>query len=115
MNPIPTAHKGIVMIKRRPGTSRDEFRDWFLGPHAHFGTSVDEIYRYTGSLVVAPGPRYEFAGGEPPFDMISEIWCRDRNGIEQAFAKLNAMGGPASVIDQVSDRVAFIAEEYTLK
>jgi hypothetical protein len=115
MSFTPTAHKGIVMIKRREGTTREAFRDWFLGPHARFGTNVDEIYRYTGSLVVAPGPRYAFPDGEPPFDLISEIWCRDRAGIEQAFAKLSAMGGPQNTIDHVSDRAAYIAEEYTLK
>lgn len=110
-----TAYKGIVLIKRKPGTSKEAFLDWFLGPHARFGTSVEGIYRYTGSLVVAPGPRTIFPDGEASCDIVSEIWCRDREGIDKAYAQLEAMGGPSNTLSNVGRRESLITEEYVLK
>lgn len=112
---VVSAYKGIVLIKRATGTSREEFLDWFLGPHARFGTNVDDIFRYTGSLVVGPGPRTVFPNGEASCDIVSEIWCRDREGIQKAYAQLEAMGGPKNTLAHVSYRESLIAEEYILK
>lgn len=111
----PNAYKGIVLLRRKPGVSQEDLRDWALNRHSHFGKSVPEIYRYTSSLVVAPGPRYAFPNGEPPFDLIHEIWCADRESLDQAYARLDAIGGPQDALSYVSHRIALIGEEHVLK
>jgi hypothetical protein len=109
------AYKGIVLLKRKAGLSREEFLDWLLRSHSRFSRSVPEVLRYTGSLVVAPGPRTDFPNGEPPYDLINEIWCRDLASLEKAYAQLVSMGGPESTLSAVSDRAALYCEEYILK
>ncbi|MBI4192167.1 MAG: EthD domain-containing protein [Betaproteobacteria bacterium] len=109
------AYKGIVLLKRREGMSREELLDWLLNSHSRYSRSVPEVLRYTGSLVVAPGPRYEFPNGEPPFDLINEIWCRDREALEKAYVQLGAMGGPEHTLAAVSQRIPLFCEEYVLK
>lgn len=112
---VADAYKGIVLLKRKKGTRKEDLLDWLIDRHAHYGRAVDSIYRYTGSLIVAPGPRYEFEGGEPPFDLINEIWCKDRETLERAYAELDRNGGPKHTIASVSRRVSLIAAEYDLK
>ena len=109
------AYKGIVLLKRREGMSREDLLDWLLDSHSRYSRSVAEIFRYTGSLVVAPGPRYQFPNGEPPFDLINEIWCRDRESLDKAYAQLESMGGPKHTLAAVSQRIALFCEEYVLK
>ena len=109
------AYKGIVLLKRREGTSREDFLNWLLTTHSKYSRSVPEVLRYTGSLVVAPGPRCEFPNGEPPFDLVNEIWCRDRASLDKAYARLESMGGPNQTLANVSQRISMLCEEYILK
>ena len=110
------AYKGIVLLKRKAGVSREDLLDWALNKHSHFAISVSEISRYTTSLIVAPGPRYKFPDGEPPFDLIHEIWCADRESLDNAYAKLDAMGATqAALSSHFSQRIALIGEERVLK
>lgn len=109
------AYKGIVLLKRREGMSREEFLHWLLTSHSRYSKSLPEVLRYTGSLVVAPGPRCEFPDGEPPFDLINEIWCRDRASLDKAYAQLESMGGPKHTLGAASQRISLLCEEYILK
>ena len=107
--------KGIVLLKRKQGTSREEFLDWVVNTHSRFSKSIPEVLRYTTSLVVAPGPRCSFPDGEPPYDLINEIWCRDRETLDRVYAQLQAMGGPAHTLTGASERISLLCEEYVLK
>ena len=110
------SYKAVVLLRRKPGVSREDLLDWSLHKHSHFGKSVPEIYHYTTSLVVAPGPRYQYPDGEPPFDLIHEIWCADRNSLDLAYAKLDAMGGTQNALATLfSQRISLICEERILK
>ena len=111
----PAAYKGMVMLKRKPGVTREELVDW-AQKHSRFGNSVPEIRRYTSTLIVAPGPRYKFTDGEPPFDLIQEIWCADREALDTAYAKLDAMGATQAALSSLfGERIALISEERVLK
>lgn len=113
--PQPDGYKGIVLLKRREGATKEEFLDWVVNVHSRFSRSLPEVLKYTGSLVVAPGPRTEFQDGEPPFDLINEIWCRDRATLDQAYAKLVAMGGPTHTLSGAGKRISLLCEEYVFK
>lgn len=111
----PNAYKAIVLLKRKKGTTKEDLLKWLLEKHSRYALEVDEILKYTGSLVVAPGPHYEFPDGEPPFDLINEIWCKDRESLDRAYAELNKAGGPAHTVAAVSTRVSLVAAEYIIK
>jgi len=108
-------YKGIVLLKRKAGISREEFLEWVINTHSRFSKSIPEVLRYTTSLVVAPGPNCEFPGGEPPYDLINEIWCRDRETLDKAYAQLQAMGGPTSTLSYAGERISLLCEEHILK
>ncbi len=109
------AYKGIVLLKRRKDMSQADILNWALNTHAHYGRSVERIFRYTTSLVVAPGPRYAYPNGEAPFDLVNEIWCRSENDLKEAYAELERIGGPKHSLSAVSDRISVLAQEYVLK
>lgn len=109
------AYKGIVLLKRRRDMSQSDILNWALNTHAHYGRGIERIFRYTTSLVVAPGPRYSYPDGEPPFDLVNEIWCRTEDDLTQAYAELESKGGPRHSISAVSDRISVLAQEYRLK
>lgn len=115
MSTAVEAYKGIVLLKRRKDMSQADILNWALNTHAHYGRSIDRIFRYTTSLVVAPGPRYVYPDGEPPFDLVNEIWCRTEDDLRQAYAELESKGGPKHSINAVSDRISVLAQEYRLK
>lgn len=116
MSSVPVdSYKGIVLLKRRKDMSQNDILDWALNTHAHYGRSIERIFRYTTSLVVAPGPRFAYPEGEPPFDLVNEIWCRSEEDLRQAYAELESKGGPKHSIGAVSDRVSVLAREYVLK
>lgn len=105
-------HKGIVLLKRAPELSPEEFEEWFLGPHLDFSRSRPEVRRYTGSVVVAEGPDSPWIDGEPAFDIVSEIWCDSLEDVQSAFAALRQMGGVKDSKSVSSVRIALIAEEH---
>jgi hypothetical protein len=107
-------HKGIVLLKRPPGTTMEEFKAWFLGPHLNYSRARPEVLRYTGSFTVAPAPGSPFHDGEPDYDIIAEIWCKDLESVANAFAANQAAGGVKDSLSHAGTRIAFIAEEHVV-
>lgn len=107
-------HKGIVLLKRPSGMSVADFRAWFMGPHLDFARSRPEVLRYTGSFTVAEGPASPFIDGEPAFDIVVEIWCKDLEAAQTAYAGLHGAGGVKDTLTHAGTRIAFIAEEHVI-
>ena len=107
-------HKGIVLLKRPKGMTVEEFKAWFLGPHLDFSRSRPEVLRYTGSFTVAPGPGSPYKDGEPDYDIVAEIWCKDLASIQSAYAALYAAGGVKDSQTHAGTRISFIAEEHVV-
>jgi hypothetical protein len=110
-------YKAIVLLKRADGVTVEEFRAWFLGPHAGHAIDIagERALKYTASFIVGPGPRTTFDGGEPPYDVVSELWCRDRETLEALYADLAADGGEVNeVVANSSVRISMIGEEHDL-
>ncbi len=106
-----------MLLKRRAHISSDDFESWFLGEHARHAAEVggERLLKYTGSFVVAPGPRSPWPNNEPAVDVVSEFWCTDRATVEATYADLaGARGEVNNVLGMVSWREAFVAEEIDL-
>jgi hypothetical protein len=107
-------HKGIVLLKRPAGMTREAFKAWFLGPHLDYSRSRPEVLKYTGSFTVAPAPGSPFPDGEPDYDIVAEIWCTDLAAVQSAYTGLQRAGGVSDSQTHASVRIAFIAEEHVV-
>jgi len=78
--------KSVTLIKRKPGTSREEFMRYYEEVHAPLGLKHFPTFRRYVRNYVIPTP----GAPEPDFDCITEIWFDD---LEGARAVTDAMGG----------------------
>ena len=73
--------KGIVVLKRKPGLSQEEFTRYYEEVHvplvlSHFRT----MRRYVRNYVIAP------PGGEgPDFDCITEFWFDSKQELKRVY------------------------------
>lgn len=107
-------HKGVVLLKRPKGMSVEDFKAWFLGPHLEYSRARPEVLKYTGSFTVAPAPGSPFKDGEPDYDILVEIWCKDLASVQSAYAALHAAGGVKDTLSHAGTRIAYIAEEHII-
>ena len=87
-------HKLLLFLKRKPGLSREEFRDYYEGRHVplclkYMAGAERYVRRY---LEPTPGM------SEPEFDVITELWFKDRRSVDSVLATLTKDAMPADVI-----------------
>lgn len=83
--------KLISMMKRRPGMSQDEFKQYYENRHVPFVRSIAPHYAKTCRNFVLPATRslldhLESAPPNPPFDVITEVWFEDASQYERFVA-----------------------------
>ncbi len=74
-------HKSIALIKRKPGMSRAEFRDYYETHHAPLGQRHFNFARYVRNY-----PKVSEDAPEPPYDVIVEFWFEDEAAFTRAMA-----------------------------
>jgi hypothetical protein len=107
-------HKGIVLLKRPKGTSVQAFREWWLGSHLSYSRQRPEVLKYTGSFTVAPAAGCPYVDDEPAFDLLVEIWCKDRETVEKVFKENFKAGGVADTLKNAGVRIAFVTDEHVI-
>jgi uncharacterized protein (TIGR02118 family) len=76
--------KSISLIRRKPGTTPEEFRNYYETVHAPLGQKYFKFARYVRNYPVrSPGQP------EPPYDVVVEFWFADRAALDAAL-KFNA-------------------------
>ena len=84
--------KIVALVKRKWGTSLEEFRRHSLGPHAELNLALPGLRRY-----VQWHARDGLYGiGETPFDLVAYLWFDSPEAVEQALASPE---GQASAAD----------------
>ena len=73
--------KSIILLKRKPGLSVEEFSEYWSTRHAPIIAGLPGISRHVQNHVT-PGAR----GGVPPFDGIAEGWYENRSELEKLLA-----------------------------
>jgi len=103
--------KGMSLIKRKPGLSREEFSKHYEEVHVPLALRHFPFKRYVRNYVITP-PGVE----EPDFDCITEVWFDTMEDC-QAAAEFSVSEG-YQVISEDEDRfmdrsriVAFLVEE----
>ena len=77
--------KIMILIKRRPGMSMDEFIDYYENHHAALGVRVvPNMTGYTRRYLMPLGD----GAPEPPYDVATEIVFDNEAAFEQAMAPL---------------------------
>ena len=91
--------KVLSLMKRKPGTSYDEFRDWALNKHTELAKKIPGMRRYHMSCVQEDS--------DTPFDVISEFWFDDVAALQAGFAtpEGKAAGGDAAAHCSVRARM----------
>jgi hypothetical protein len=103
-----TIYKVLIFLKRRPGTSVEDLRDYYEHQHvplcAKYGTSYSRYVR----RYVTPMPNAVTGNAaELDFDVITELWYEDRALYEKVLACAGHGKLPPEVIadeERVFDR-----------
>jgi uncharacterized protein (TIGR02118 family) len=91
--------KRMTFLKRKEGTTRDQLLHYWRHRHGPLAASVPGLRRYVQSAVVPSA----YAGGEPPFDGVAQIWIEDDRA-------LRALVASALFLEQVKpDEANFVA------
>lgn len=108
-------HKIIVYLKRPTGTTREEFLKWYFDVHVPLVKSAGGFERYTASIVVDSGPASPWPDGEPPFELVAEVWCEDLDAVRALKERLQNNGAAADSAAHTGERMAVITEEVILQ
>src|SRR3546814_10521989 len=77
----------VALLKRRPGMTLDEFRDYYETTHSKFaeplkgGLAVRYVRRYFTPIV---HPLLDAEVEEPEFDAMMEMWLKDQAQFDEA-------------------------------
>jgi EthD domain len=112
-----TTHKLLLFLKRRPGMSREAFRDYY--EHQHMPMAMKYMAGPTRYMrrYLEPSPDMP----EPDFDVITEIWFTDRKTLDMVIHAMAKDMMPPEVIadeEKLFDRSAsraYAVSEYETK
>ena len=99
--------KVISLLKRKEGTSLEEFRKWALEEHPPLGKKLPGLRHYRMSVVLEDNP-------DLPADAVSEFWFDDNEARLAAFATPEGKAAGADAASHCSDRVHLLTEETIL-
>ncbi len=95
--------KAIILLARRPDTSREEFRGWWLDEHAELAKGLPGLRRAVFNLV---------DGEDAEFDGVSEIWFDSREAFDAAYATEHGQRVAADTLAHVARRERLFVDEH---
>ena len=104
--------KVVLLVRRKPGISREEFRRYYESRHAPLAASqLRSCVRYVRNFVV------EDVAGDPDFDCVTEFWyeadgpwSEARQHIASEAGRRTLADDEAEFMDRDSMRVVVVAE-----
>ncbi|MGW0180603.1 EthD domain-containing protein [Nocardia sp. NPDC003345] len=95
-------YKVLLFLKRKPGMSVEAFREYYENTHSKLGEKhAHGLVRYLRRYLDPVG------GEELPFDVITELWLRDRSTAEAVAAHTARNQPPPEILadeEQLFDR-----------
>lgn len=117
-----TTYKILLLMKRRPGLSVDEFRDYYENHHVALALKGGggAITRYVRRYL-EPQPDAESGTNEElPYDVVTELWFDDEAAWRGTLGHLTTAVKPRELIedeerlfDRSSMRIATVVEQET--
>ncbi len=97
--------KAVILLARVEGTSREEFRAWWLERHAPLARSLPGLRRLVFNVV---------EGDDAPYDGVSELWFDTRDDFDAAYATDIGRAVAADSMANVRARVRLLVDEQPL-
>ena len=94
--------KAVILLTRAEGTTRDEFRGWWLDRHAPLARQLPGLRRLVFNVVESDD------GG---VDGVSELWFDSQEAFEAAYASEIGREVAADSLAHVSARVRLVVDE----
>jgi len=99
--------KAMILLKRKAGTSRDDFAKWLLEQHRPLAETLPGLKRSVFNLVSHDGPEI--------CDGISELWFESKADFDAAYATDIGKAVAADSIANVSERTRLFVDEVIVK
>jgi len=97
--------KAIILLSRKQGTTTEEFRRWWLGPHAELARGLPGLRGLRFNVVESDDSAY---------DGISELWFDSREAFEAAYASDHGQRVAADSLANVGRRERLSVDERVL-
>ena len=94
--------KVVILLVRKDGMSRDEFREWLLGGHSALTRQLPGLRRLVVNVV---------ENEDAPYDGVSEVWFDSRAAFDAAYATEIGAAVAADSRAHLEDRVRLYVEE----
>jgi len=94
--------KAVILLTRRDGATREEFREWWLERHAPLARELPGLRRLVFNLVDSD---------DAPCDGISELWFDTREAFDAAYASEVGQSVAADSLANVGGRVRMVVDE----
>jgi uncharacterized protein (TIGR02118 family) len=97
--------KAIILLARKEGMAKEEFREWWLGAHAELALSLPGLRGLRFNVVESEDAAY---------DGISELWFDSREAFEAAYASEHGQRVAADSLANVGRRERLFVNERVL-
>jgi uncharacterized protein (TIGR02118 family) len=97
--------KAVILLARKEGATREEFRAWWLGEHAPLARSLPGLRGLRFNVVESD---------DTPYDGVSELWFDSREAFDAAYAGELGQRVSADSLANVSRRERLVVDERTL-
>lgn len=94
--------KAIILLTRREGDTREDFRRWWLEEHAPLARELPRLRKLVFNLVE----------GDEPHDGVAELWFDSVEEFEAAYASEIGQRVAADSIAHIDARVRLIVAEH---
>jgi uncharacterized protein (TIGR02118 family) len=94
--------KAIILLARKEGATRAEFRQWWLGPHAELARGLPGLRGLRFNLVES---------GDAGVDGISELWFDSREAFDAAYESEHGKRVAADSLANVGRRERLFVDE----
>lgn len=99
--------KVISLLKRKEGTSLEEFRHWALEEHPPLGKQLPGLRHYRMSVVQTDDPNL-------PYDAVSEFWFDDNEARAAAFSTAAGKAAAEDAVAHCASRIHLLTEEKVI-
>ena len=94
--------KAIILLTRKDGMTREEFRDWMLVRHSPLAKSLPGVRRLTFNIVENEDVEY---------DGVSELWFDTREAFDAAYATVIGKSVAGDSLANVKARIRLFVDE----
>lgn len=104
--------KCIALLKRTPGTTREEFEQRWLKEHLKLSTRMPGLLGYRVNIAINHQPDGD--GLEPIYDGTAELWWDSVEAMEAAFASDEGVTAGVDADQFAAVRIHIYTEEHVV-